>query len=263
MHKRYGLLLAAILCLATCAKAQSALDGTWKFDKDTAKFPTKPDEYLLKDGMYHCKTCVPQLDVKADGQDHSVTGHPYYDTANIKMVDDHSIEETYKKSGKVVSTSKSTVSADGSTVTFEFSDSSASSGDPVTGKGQATRVGKVPAAAHAISGSWRTAKMDTISDNAMTVTFKVNGDTLAMSNPTGQAYTAKLDGTDAPYKGDPGTTSVSVKKMGPNSIEETDKRDGKVISVSRLTVSADGKTLKVQWQDKLHGTSGEVSATKM
>jgi hypothetical protein len=263
MYKRYGLLVAAILCLATCAKAQNAFDGTWKFSMDTAKFPTKPDEYLLKDGMYHCKTCAPPVDVKADGQDQKVTGHPYYDTANIKVVDDHSIEEMYKKNGKVVSTSKSTVSADGNTLMFEFSDSSATSGDPVTGKGEATRVAKAPAGAHAISGSWRMTKMDTISDNAMRVTYKVSGDTLTMSNPTGQSYTAKLDGTDAPYHGDPGTTSVSVKKTGPNSIEETDKRDGKVIGMAQLTVSADGKTLKVQWEDKLHGTHGEVSATKM
>ena len=263
MYKRYGLLVAAILCLATYARAQSVFDGTWKFDKDTAKFPTKPDEYLLKDGMYHCKTCVPSLEIKADGQDQKVTGHPYYDTASVKVVDDHTIEETYKKSGKVVSTSKSTISADGNTLRFEFKDSSASSGDPVTGKGQATRVAKTPAGAHAISGSWRMAKMDEISENAMSATFKVSGDTLTMSNQTGQSYTAKLDGTDAPYHGDPGTTSVSVKKIGPNSIEETDKRDGKVTFVSRMTVSADGKTLQVQWEDKLHGTHGEVSATKM
>ena len=35
-----------------------------------------------------------------------------------------------------------------------------------------------------------------------------------MTNPTGQTYTAKLDGADAPMKGDPGITSVSVKIKG-------------------------------------------------
>src|SRR6516225_820611 len=33
--------------------------------------------------------------------------------------------------------------------------------------------------------------------------------------------------TEAPYKGDPGTTSVSVKKISDHALEETDKRDGK------------------------------------
>ena len=35
--------------------------------------------------------------------------------------------------------------------------------------------------------------------------------------------------------GDPGVTSVSVKMMGKNEMEETDKRDGKIISVTTLT----------------------------
>jgi hypothetical protein len=83
-----------------------------------------------------------------------------------------------------------------------------------------------------------------------------------MSTQTGQSYTAKLDGTEAPYKGDPGTTSVSVKKVDKNTIEETDKRDGKVISVSRMTVAADGKSMTIAWDDKLHGTTGEYVAVK-
>ena len=41
-----------------------------------------------------------------------------------------------------------------------------------------------------------------------------------------------MDGTEAPYRGDPGTTRVSVKKISDHALEETDKRDGKVISVA-------------------------------
>jgi len=124
------------------------------------------------------------------------------------------------------------------------------------------RVAKGPAGSHAISGSWRMSKMDTLSENGLSVTFKVSGDTLTMSNQTGQSYTAKLDGTEAPYKGDPGTTSVSVKKTGPNGIDETDKRDGKVISIAHMTVSADGKTLTFAVEDKLHGTTAKFTAQK-
>jgi len=56
--------------------------------------------------------------------------------------------------------------------------------------------------------------MDSLSDNGLAFTYKVEGESLTMSNPTGQSYTAKLDGTEAPYKGDPGTTSVSVETIG-------------------------------------------------
>jgi len=254
--------LLAALVMPGLAMAQSAFDGTWKFDLKTAKFPEKPDVYLLQDGMYHCKTCAPTVDVKADGQDQKVGGHPYYDTVSIKVVDGRTIEETDKKNGKTVATSKTWLSADENTMMFEFSDSSATNADPVTGKGEETRVTKGPAGSHAISGSWRMAKMDTLSDNAVTVTYKTAGGSLSMSSPTGQSYTAKLDGTEAPFRGDPGTTSVSVKQVDKNTIEETDKRDGKVISVERMTVSADGKTMTVKVDDKLHGTTSEFTAAK-
>lgn len=250
------------LLLPALATAQSAFDGTWKFDLKTAQFPKKPDVYLLQDGMYHCKTCVPAIDIKADGQDQKVSGHPYYDTASVKVVDDHTIEETDKKDGKVVATSKTRISADGNTMMFEFTDSSNTNADPVTGKGEETRVAKGPEGAHAISGSWRTSKMETVSENGLHVTFKVSGDSLTMTNLTGQSYTAKLDGTDAPYKGDPGIASVSVKKTGPNSIVETDKRDGKAISIAHITVSADGKSMIFDVEDKLHGTTAKFVAQK-
>lgn len=244
------------------AMAQSVFDGTWKADMSTAKFPDKPDEFLLKDGMYQCKTCAPPINVKADGQDQKVSGYPYFDTMNIKVIDGRTIELTNKKNGKTNGTGKVWVSGDENTLMFEFTDSSATNSDPVTGKGSETRVAKGPAGSHAISGSWHMNKMESLSENALSVTFKVTGDSLTMNNPTGQSYTAKMDGTEAPYKGDPGTTSASVKKTGPNSFEETDKREGKVIAVSRMTVSADGKSMKIVTDDKLHGTQSEVTLIK-
>lgn len=254
--------LGIALLVSVPAIAQNAFDGTWKFNLSDAQFPKKPDVFLLQNGKYQCKTCVPPIDVKADGQDQLISGHPYYDSVSIKVVDDRTIEEIDKKNGKTVATSKTVVSQDGKTATFEFNDSSNTNADPVTGKGSIRQVAKGPAGSHAISGSWVTEKMETLSDNGLMLTFKVEGDTLSMTNKTGQSYVAKLDGTEAPYKGDPGTTSVSVKSMGKNTIEETDKRGGKVISVEHMTVAADGKTMTVKVEDKLHGTNSEFTAAK-
>jgi len=251
----FGLLIALVVSVP--AIAQSAFDGTWKFNLNDAQFAKKPDVFVLQDGMYHCKTCVPPIDVKADGQDQPVEGHPYFDSVNIKVVDDRTIEEVDKKNGKTVATGKTTVSQDGKTANFEFTDSSNTNGDPVSGKGTITQVAKGPAGSHAVSGSWVTSKLDTLSDNGLLVTFS-----LSMTNPTGQSYVAKLDGTDAPYKGDPGITSVSVKSMGENTIEETDKRDGKVISVARMTVGSDGKIITLKVEDKLRGSNSQFTATK-
>jgi hypothetical protein len=255
-----GLLVS--LFLPGLATAQSAFDGTWKFDLSKSRLPKKPDVYLVQGGMYQCKTCVPEIDVKADGQDQKVPGSPYFDTVSIKILDDRTIEGTQKKDGKIVGTAKWTVSSDSSTLTVAFTDSSATNADPVSGKAEYTRVAKGPAGSDAISGSWRDTKLEDFSDNGLLVTYKVEGDSLTMSNPTGQSYTAKLDGTDAPYKGDPGTTSVSVKQMDKNTIEETDKRDGKVIGVGRMTVAPDGKSMTVAFTDKLRGTTGQYIAEK-
>src|SRR6267378_1645359 len=232
MKKLLWFVLLLALLTPGLAMAQSAFDGTWKVDIKTAQFPTKPDVYLLQDGMYHCKTCA------------------------------RAIEETDKKNGKVVATSKTWASADGNKLMFEFTDSSDTNADPVTGKGEETRVAKGPAGSHAISGSWRASKMESVSDNGLVFTYRVAGDSLTMTNLTGQSYTAKLDGTEAPYKGDPGTTGVSVKKLDTNKMEETDKRDGKVISIARMTLSADGKSMTIAVDDKLHGTTMQFTALK-
>jgi hypothetical protein len=252
----FGALLAP-----AAAIAQSPFDGTWKVDMSKVDFPKKPTVYSLQNGMYECKSCVPPVEVKADGMDQKVTGHPYYDMVAIKVVSNNEVQETDKKDGKVVGTSTMMVAPDGKMMTVQFSDSSNTNAAPVTGKGEAVRVGeKPPAGANMITGSWRTTKMENISDNGIMWTYKVSGDSLMMTSPTGQSYTAKMDGTEAPMKGDPGVTSVMVKKVGNNTIEETDMRNGKAIGVMKATVS--GNTLTVLYDDKLQGSTMKYTATK-
>ena len=92
--------------------------------------------------------------------------------------------------------------------------------------------------------------------------FEFSGNEVTMTNPTGQTYTAKLDGTDAPVKGDPGVTSVSVKMLAKNTLQEIYKRDGKPISVIKTTLDADGKSVHVVAVDKLHNTTTGFKAVK-
>src|SRR5580658_5012630 len=103
--KKLLLLALGALLVPALASAQSALNGTWKIDMNKVDFPKKPDVFVLQNGMYACKTCTPPYDVKADGTDQAVSGHPYFDTIAIKVVNDRTIEETDKKNGKVVGTS--------------------------------------------------------------------------------------------------------------------------------------------------------------
>jgi hypothetical protein len=254
-------LLFVLLLIPVLGWAQSPFDGTWKFEPDQSKLPTKPDEYLLKDGVYNCKTCKPEIKVKADGQFQKVTGHPYFDMQKVTVIDDRHVSTDEQKGDKPIGDGKWSVSEDGSTLTIAWTDYSNPAGGPVSGTTTFTRVGKAPAGANAISGSWRQSKLDIATADALMFSFKSSGDSLSYSTPTGQSYTAKLDGTDAPYVGDPGTTSVSLKRIG-DSIEETDKRDGKVVSVAKMTVSPDGKTMTALVDDKLHGTTATYVAVK-
>jgi hypothetical protein len=263
MRKAIVALLTFLPLVTQGQSAMNAMNGTWKIDLKQVNFSKKPDVMVLSGGMYECKTCVPPVKVKADGSDQPVTGSPYLDTVAIEVVDDHTVKETDKKSGNVVATSTTTISSDGNTLSFEFSDSSATNGGPpVTGSGTETRVAKGPAGSHAISGSWRMANMSNLSDNGTGYTFSFKGNELTTTNPNGQAYTAKLDGSDAPVTGNPGLTSVSVKMISKDTLQEIYKRDGKPVLVIKSTLSADGKSLHVVSVDKLQNRTGEFTATK-
>jgi hypothetical protein len=100
------------------------------------------------------------------------------------------------------------------------------------------------------------------SADLVTVTYKVDSDTLTMTDPTGDAFTAKMDGTEAPYKGNAGITTVSVKKTGPRTILETDMRDGKTVETVKSTVARDGNTITVVDNDKLHHRVTTYKANK-
>jgi hypothetical protein len=243
-----------LISWSTLVQAQSRFDGTWKIDLAESQPPTKPDVYLLQDNTYRCITCDPSLDIRADGRDQKITGEPCYDTVSLKVVDVWTTVETDKRSGKTVGTSRMTVSSDGNSATVEWTESCNVNGDLITGKDILRRVTKGPRGSHAVSGSWRIVKHVNRSENALVVTLKLESDTFSFADPTGQSYVARLDGTETPVKGDLSNTMVSVKRIGENTIEETDRHDGKVVEVTRFTPSADGKTMTVSLENKVKGT---------
>jgi hypothetical protein len=61
-------------------------------------------------------------------------------------------------------------------------------------------------------------------------------------NPTHVAYDAKFDGKDYPVTGLPNADTVSVKRIGADTVEGTMKKDGKVVMTVTSKVSTDGKT---------------------
>jgi len=255
-----GLLISS-MTLAP-AIAQSPFDGTWRLDNSESQPSTVHYDYLLQDGIYHCTTCDPPVEIRADGQDHKITGEPCYDTVSVKVVDDHRTEETDKRNGKIVGTLKLAVSADGRTATEEWTESCNAKGDVVAGQDIMSRVADGPRGAHPISGSWKILKRLQRSENALVITMKLVGDTFTFADPTDQGYTAKLDGTETPIKGDISGTVVSVKQIDERTMQETEKHDGKVAEVTRFVVSGDGKTLTIFQENKVNATTRQFVAHK-
>jgi hypothetical protein len=248
--------------MSSPATAQSLFNGTWKIDLDQSQSSTTQYSYLLRNGVYRCPTCDPPLEVMADGKDHPITAEACYDTVSLKVVDAPTTEETDKRNGKTVGTTKMNVAPDGHTATVEWTESCNAQGDVVAGKDLMARLSYGPAGAHAISGSWRITKRLNRSENALVVTLKLDRDTFSFADPTGQSYTAKLDGTEAPFKGDLSNTTVSVTRIDERTIEETDKREGKVVEVIRFTVSSDGKAMTVSMKDIAKSTTREFVSRK-
>lgn len=259
MRKFLGLLL---MFLPLIAVAQNGIDGTWRVDLNKAQLDTKPRVYELKDGVYTCSTCDPKITMKADGQDHPVTGSPYIDTASITVVNNNTTERVGKKGGKVVVRETMTVSPDGKMLTQKFEEHPAASDQAVTATGIYSRVGEPEAGTHALSGSWKTEKYESVSENGLTFTYAMGGDGLKFKASTGESYNAKFDGKDYPYHGDPGTTAVVLKKIDDHTFEETYKRGSEVVGVAKIAVSADGKSLHMVNEDKRRGTTDTMVAEK-
>jgi GH15 family glucan-1,4-alpha-glucosidase len=256
----FALFFTPLLLAPASLAAQSPFDGIWRTNMDQAKLSPKPYVFALDKGIYDCSSCSPKIHVKADGQDQSVTGQSY-DAISVREVDPKSIAITTKKNGKTVSEQTRTVSDDGNTLTLKNTTHPENGDQTVTAEVTFTRIGKAPVGVNGTSGSWRVNKVNE-SENGLTTTFKGDGSELSMSTPTGVSYTAKLDGKDYPVKGSYFYNSVSLKRVDDRTIEETDKRDGKVVEVAKMTVSPDGKKMTVVAEDKLTGRTSTYVAEK-
>ncbi len=116
--------------------------------------------------------------------------------------------------------------------------------------------------AHGISGQWKIESYNSASNNVLTFKYAPNGDGLKFKADTGESYSAQFDGKEYPFQGDPGTTSVVLKKIDPTTFEETYMRDGKVTGSSKMTVSPDGKSMTIVSVDKRMGRTDTWVAEK-
>lgn len=232
--------------------AQSPFDGTWIINSDTAQLPEKPEVYVLSKGMFRCLTCVPRIEIKADGHDQNVTGSSYFDTESVRVVDAHTVEFIAKKAGQTMFTELDTISPDGDRLTQTLKDTTEK--EPVTIETISQRVEQRPAGSHALSGSWRAYKINR-SKNGSTIKYKCTTEGFSAETPLGERFDAKFDGNYCPVEDDPGHTMVSVKLVSPETVEVTSKRNGKVVGILHMSVAPDGKSIHVNFENKEDNTT--------
>ena len=245
---RMPVLCAFTVAISSATWAQSAFDGTWRPEYPQKVSPAaKHDVIDLKGGVYVCRSCQPPYTVKADGRDHPLRNDPDYDTRSVLIIDARTVSRTAKKGGVLVVASKSTVSEDGATLT-ELQTQYGDTAHPVVVRLRSRRVGPATPGSHAVSGEWQRLDYD-LPNNDEDTTFHVDGNTLSMSDKLGRSFTARLDGTDAPYSGSPQITSVSVRLLDSRTIEERDKSHGQVVKITRWVVDPDGTTIHARFDD--------------
>ncbi len=254
-------LLLILILASISASAQSVFDGTWRLNTNDAQVNVT-ERFLLKDGVFSSAAYDPPIkDVKADGQPNPANGAPYYDSVTVRVIDDCTVDYTSTRNGKLVDDSKVTISEDNKTATRDDNFVS-ESGQKNHESDLWKRLEDGPPGSHKISGTWQPVKIENASDSLRDIIYKVTENGLAMHDGQGDSYDAKFDGKDYPYRGDPGTTGVSLKKIDDHTFEESYKRDGKIINIWRWTVQPGGKTMQLAIQDKLHDTTLNFTASK-
>jgi len=119
-----AMLFAAVV---VCVAAENAHMGTWKLNEAKSKIPAGSAKNmtvvyamagdsvtLTTDGVdANGKPTHTEWTGKFDGKDYPVTGSPDVDMRTFTQVNDHTLKISEKKGGKVVTTVRSIVSADG------------------------------------------------------------------------------------------------------------------------------------------------------
>lgn len=135
--KRRTLVLSLVLCSfgVTACFAQDVFTGTWKLNEGKSKLgpgTPKNSSVVYEAAGDNVKVTINGTDKdgkpthnewtgKYDGKDYPVTGDPNSDTRSLNKIDDRTLGFNVKKSGKITTSGRIAVSADGKSRTVTTS----------------------------------------------------------------------------------------------------------------------------------------------
>jgi hypothetical protein len=251
-------LLFVLFLLGEISVGQSPFDGTW-LNKGVAQPPLGTASYSFTNETLRCSCAIGNIEIKLDGYDHKAPETAYWDTLNAQAVDAHTVVLIAKKAGRPTFTEIDSVSTDATTLTQMVKDTTEA--ETVTIETQGRRVESGPAGSNVISGTWK-AFQASRSLNGSLIKYTCAKDSFSAESPLGERYTAKFDGNFYPVEDDPGHTMVSAKLLDARTVELTSKRDGKIVSVSRLSVAPGGNTIHAVFVNKESNSTIEFDFEK-
>ncbi len=241
----------------TTANADAgSIAGTWKANPETAQSENDNSSYLLTGEQFTCNSCLPPYSMTADGKWQELD-RPGVDLSMMEIVDANTVKTSGRLKGKVLGSSVWTVSADGKTMTQEFTNLDGK--ETTTGSRTYNRAAAGPDGAHLLSGEWTPAEYGEISDAALIFTYAIDGDTITSTGNSG-GYTATLGGDAVTPEGDETGGTLKVEKVGDNMFRETYSRDGEVTNVTEMTIAGD--TLTAVSTDPRDGSVFRYTATR-
>ena len=243
-------LVLALLLLGGVSVGQSPFDGSW-VNKMGERLPEGPISYSLTEKTFRCSCAIGGIEIKPDGYDLKTPETVYWDTLNVQAVDAHTVLLIAKKAGRTMFTEVDSVTQDGKTLSQMVKDTTEA--ETVTIETQSHRLEGGSAGSHTTSGIWKAFKASR-SLNGSLIKYTCTKDSFSAETPLGERYTAKFDGQFYPVEDDPGHAMVSAKLLDARTVELTSKRNGKIVSVSRLSVAPDGNSIHAVFENKESGS---------
>jgi hypothetical protein len=228
----------AVLVAGSITAADDPFVGKWKYNQDKSKVTGQrvkidelaPNKYKFDSGA------VPQVLV-ADGTDQPME---FGGTASLTKTGDNSWKMVSKKDGRVLSESTWTLSPEGKTLTVHTTGTRL---DGTTFEDEGV-VGRVTGKS-GLAGTWESKAEK---EKSKPVDWEIQpyegGISFVYPSDKGR-LDVKFDGKDYAEVGPnaPVGILVSGKRLKPDTIQLTDKHQGKVMDTVEYKVSADGKTL--------------------
>lgn len=225
-----------LVLVATTAMLQAQARpylGSWRVNSAksdtkgvTATYKELPGNRLEISGMGQKETFV----IGRDGKEYPWVGGTtttWRDTSPTRW------DSTVKSNGRLISSAAATLSADGNTITLDFTNVG-SDGKPMKSKGTLQRVSGGPGAL----GTWRLGELPG------GVEIRAQGDGVLFRWLDYAEAVCRFDGKDCVLKGGvPDQSTIALRELGPRSFEYLDKTKGVVNYTSRFTLSEDGATL--------------------